>query len=220
MVYQASRAIASAVVVGAMSVHAAGCATTGPSCALAHDCSSGLSCHLGRCVQRLDTAAVRDRRIVLRPSAIYFGTDDPIEDGTLTVDRHAALYLTFPDLPRGTIDAAYLVVPLRDANDAPPGITALSIAAIAEPWTTRDAPRVGAPRTLTPFETLRVRPLAGSFRLDVTAFLRRSQAESPATGRARSSFGLAVRAEHAVLPATVEAGPHGAELPSLDLYVR
>ncbi len=189
-----------------------GCATTRPSCARVSDCGSGLACHLGRCVARLDVPAQRSGRVVLEPTELYFATDDPVPDATLDPVRNTALYLAFPPLPKGVVESAMLSLPLRDEGDAVPGITALSVANILEPWTTRDAERAGPPRTAAPFETLRQRPVSHTFRLDVTAFVRRAQRDG--------TKGFAVRAEHVGVPVTLATGAYGSPLPTLDVYLR
>lgn len=189
-----------------------GCATTRPSCARVSDCSSGLACHLGRCVARLDVAPQRSGRLVLEPTDLYFATDDAVPDATLDPVRNTALYLAFPPLPKGIVESAVLALPLRDDGDESPGVTALSVANILEPWTTRDAERAGPPRTAPPFETLRQRPVSHTFRLDVTAFVRRAQRDG--------TRGFAIRAEHVGGPVTLGTGAYGSPTPTLDLYLR
>ena len=186
--------------------------TTRPSCARVSDCSSGQACHLGRCVARLDVAPPRSGRVVLEPTDLYFATDDAVPDATLDPVRNTALYLAFPPLPKGVVDTAVLSLPLREDADVASGITALSVANIVEPWTTRDAQRAGPPRTAPPFETLRQRPSNNTFRLDVTAFVRRAQREG--------TRGFAIRAEHVGGPITLGTGAYGSASPTLDLYLR
>ncbi len=214
MIDHLARTIRGVLLVGVilLPVTVSGCATTRPSCARVSDCSSGLACHLGRCVARLSVAPQRSGRVVLEPTDLYFATDEAMPDATLDPVRNTALYLAFPPLPKGVVDTAVLALPLRDDDEGAPGITALSVASILEPWTARDAERAGPPRTAPVFEILRQRPANHAFRLDVTALVRRAQREG--------TRGFAVRAEHVGVPITLGTGLYGSPTPTLDLYLR
>ena len=205
------------------------CAGAQPSCAVAADCAAPASCHLGRCSQALKTPNAQDARVVLHPTELYFFTDDRSPDGTFDPAKNATLYLAFPALPRGFVDAAFLNLPLVEDAPAPLGTAFVSLASILVPWTSRDAARAGAPRTSPALERLRVLPARGSLRLDVTTFLRRAEADrksSPNVGAGAgretsvADHGIAVRAENVRQPLSLSSGTDGNSLPTLDVYLR
>lgn len=217
------------VLAGWISATSLSCAGSPPSCAVAADCSAASSCHLGRCRAALVTPDPKDKRVVLHPTELYFSSDDRAPDGAFDPGRNAALYLAFPPLPRGLVDAAFLNLPLVEDAPEPLGTTSVSLASILVPWTSRDAARAGAPPTSPALERLRVRPARGSLRLDVTAFLQRAEADRKSTpnvgpGSDRDTrvagHGFAVRAENVRQPVSLSSGTDGNSLPTLDVYLR
>jgi hypothetical protein len=145
--------------------------------------------------------------VVLAANEVFFASDDPTSEGRLDPERHAAIYLAFPPSPPGTVDSAFLTLPLRAEVDAPVGLVSLSVATISEPWTTSEALRGGAPAAGPSLTRQPLRANEGTLRLDVTELVR-----------AGANRGFVVRVESADEGFLLGNEASGSPAPTLSIY--